>query len=258
MSIIYRADKGSPLTADEVDENFRGLDDRVTEVEENPPEAVSIDTIEVTGNQMVITLTNSVVQGPFDLDTADWEFRGPWLPAHNYLKNDVFSEDGSLYLVLVAHTSESEFDAGFSPSSGVDAYQLLLAPPEITQVMTLQITEDDLLNDVTQYLVAPTDGVVVGIDGVVQLDLTTHGILSVEISGTPVVGAEIAFDSGFLDAGSVRTADSSTVSATRNMSAGDVITVVPSEFSGLSGISGVTDLSGSTGAINVNVRWAQS
>lgn len=70
MTLTFRDVKGSNLTAAEVDENFRDVDGRITTMEENPPEAVSIDVIEVSGSTMTIVLTDASEQGPFELPVA--------------------------------------------------------------------------------------------------------------------------------------------------------------------------------------------
>ena len=135
MTIIYRtagawgAGKGADLTAAEVDGNFYDHEGRIAELEENPPQAVSIVSIDVTGNQMTVQLSDSTELGPFTIPTSQWQWKGEWAPLTVYFANDVFSHDGSIYLVLIGHTSE----ASFSPDAeGVDGffYNLLLAQPE--------------------------------------------------------------------------------------------------------------------------------
>ncbi|MDG4903223.1 hypothetical protein P9279_22185 [Mesorhizobium sp. WSM4962] len=72
MAPTYRRVKGSNLTPDEVDDNFEGLDERLTEVENNPPAAVGISNITVVGTQMTIYLADATVLGPYTLPQANF------------------------------------------------------------------------------------------------------------------------------------------------------------------------------------------
>lgn len=72
MAIVLRSVKGSNLTAAEVDGNFTDLDDRVTEIEDNPPTAVGISNITVAGTQMTIYLADSTVLGPYTLPQGNF------------------------------------------------------------------------------------------------------------------------------------------------------------------------------------------
>lgn len=136
MTIVYRttgpwgAGEGANLSAAQVDGNFYDLDTRLTSVEENPPEAVSIDTIEVAGNLLTIRLTNLAVHGPFVLPAARFRWTGPWQAATQYQENDTFNHDLSVYVVLQDHTSAATFDPGRFDSVGF-FYQELIAVPEV-------------------------------------------------------------------------------------------------------------------------------
>ena len=70
MTIILRSVKGSNLTAAEVDGNFTDLDDRVTELEDNPPEPVGIANVVVTGATFIVVLTDATELGPFVIPVA--------------------------------------------------------------------------------------------------------------------------------------------------------------------------------------------
>ncbi|RWQ35538.1 MAG: hypothetical protein EOS20_18710, partial [Mesorhizobium sp.] len=72
MTITYRSVKGSNLTATEVDDNFHDVDDRITELEDNPPEPVNISNITVVGTQMTIYLEDATEFGPFTLPQANF------------------------------------------------------------------------------------------------------------------------------------------------------------------------------------------
>jgi hypothetical protein len=258
VTLIYRSSVGRPLHASEYDGNIHDLDDRVSAIETALPGLTvkSISTIASVGNQLVITYTDSTTD-TFTLPVAHWDFRGPWLPDHPYLANDLFTESGSTYLVNVDHTSPHVFDAGYSPTSGVDAYSLLYSPAALTQILLVRITEEELKDGAPVYVVAPTNGVILGIDAVVQRSLTSHvGHLGVDVSGSPVSDAHVTFSSGSHTAGSIERAD---VSFPWAFSSGDLITIVPSGWTNISGFD--SDLSGlawATGVIDVSVRYQQT
>jgi hypothetical protein len=118
--------KGSNLTPYEVDLNFWSLDQRAAALEESDGRGVGIEAFHEHGNQLFVTLTNSVVLGPFDLPIQNWTAKGAWTPDTFYNQFDVVSFNGQLYLVMLGHTSPPVFDAGFNLGSGQDCYQLVL------------------------------------------------------------------------------------------------------------------------------------
>lgn len=136
MAIIYRtsgpwgAGKGANLVAGEVDTNFYDLDQRVVTVEDTMPDAaVGIAFFSISGSQFSVHLTDGSVQGPFELPVRAWNFRGEWLPSTVYNVDDVVTANGSVYMVLVNHTSASVFDPGANDGSGHNYYGLLLTNP---------------------------------------------------------------------------------------------------------------------------------
>lgn len=132
MTITYRLVKGSPLTITELDDNFHDLDDRVTSIEDSPPEARGISEITQSGDSLFVEMTDSTQEGPFTLPAVDLNFRGEWTAATNYLVNDIITANGNVYLVLTAHTSEATFDPNANDGSGGDFYGLLLEMPELS------------------------------------------------------------------------------------------------------------------------------
>jgi carbohydrate binding protein with CBM5/12 domain len=136
MAIVYRtsgpwgAGKGANLVAGEVDVNFYDLDQRMVTVEDTLPEAaVGIAFFSISGSTFSVHMTDGTVQGPFELPVRAWNFRGEWLPSTVYNVDDVITANGSVYLVLVNHTSGSSFDAGANDGSGHNYYGLLLTNP---------------------------------------------------------------------------------------------------------------------------------
>ncbi len=114
---IYRtvgawgAGKGANLTPAEVDENFYGHEQRIGELEDNPPEGVGIASIEVTGTTMTFTMTDATTRGPFPLPYAVFRFTDELVHGVTYQPLDMFVvqqgnpvTDG-LYMVLSSYTS---------------------------------------------------------------------------------------------------------------------------------------------------------
>jgi hypothetical protein len=136
MAITYRtagawgSGKGANLVAGEVDTNFYGLDQRLITVETNMPDAaISIAYFTISGNTFSVHMTDGSTQGPFELPQLAWNFRGDWAPSTVYNVNDVFTANGSVYMVLINHTSAMVFDAGATDGSANPLYGLLLTYP---------------------------------------------------------------------------------------------------------------------------------
>lgn len=140
MTIVYRAVKGSNLTANEFDGNFHDVDDRITTLEGLTGK--TIDSIDATGNVMTITYSDTTTD-TITIPTATWNFRGEF-QATSYAINDVFSYRGSLYVVLIAHTGSSPFDPALQ-SGGNDVYQLLLTV-QPAPVVEISPDSDGLFN----------------------------------------------------------------------------------------------------------------
>jgi hypothetical protein len=81
------------------------------------------------GNLFYVHLTNHAVLGPFVIPTSTWNARGAWTATTIYGAYDLVTNGGSLYLVLIAHTSAATFSAGATDGSGHNLYSLLLAQP---------------------------------------------------------------------------------------------------------------------------------
>lgn len=137
MAIIYRtsgpwgAGKGANLVPGEVDGNFYDVAQRLHTVEDNMPEAANgIAFFAVSGSSFYVHMTNGTIQGPYQLPTLAWNFRGPWLPNTSYHVNDVVTANGGTYMILVNHISGSIFDPNVGDGAGHDYYGLLLINPD--------------------------------------------------------------------------------------------------------------------------------
>lgn len=121
--------KGSDLTATEIDINFWALFSQIAATLDHQNAASVISSITASGNNLFITLGDGTVFGPFTLPTANWNFRQDgWLPSTPYKPFDVFSYQGSLYLVLFQHVSAATFSPNANDGQGHSFYKLLLGP----------------------------------------------------------------------------------------------------------------------------------
>lgn len=135
MAIVYRTSGpwgpgiAEDLSAEQVDGNFHGLDLRVTELEDNPPEAISIANVTSTGSTFIVHLSDGSSIGPLLLPVAAFNARGSWLPATLYGRNDVVTHDNAAYVVRLQHTSGGIFVPDLV-SGGEAVYQLLVSRPQ--------------------------------------------------------------------------------------------------------------------------------
>lgn len=111
IDLTLRSVKGSPLTPTEVDDNFTSIKDFCEWMESNGGfTGRGIDSIDVDGDEMTITLTDATEMGPFTLPKAFFNPLGNWATATAYAVQDVVvSTDaatlGNGYACIVAHTS---------------------------------------------------------------------------------------------------------------------------------------------------------
>lgn len=130
MALVYRTAGawgpgiGQNLSAAQVDGNFRHLDQRMTSLEGNPLQAVSISNITATSATMTVHLTDGTAIGPLVLPVAAFYVHGDWQPNTRYAVNDVLRYGNASYAVRVEHTSAATFDAG-RVISGENVYQLM-------------------------------------------------------------------------------------------------------------------------------------
>jgi len=133
MTVIYRTPgawgggQGSDLAAAQIDENFFTL---VGLINAKAVSGAGIATMSVvSNNQLQTRLTDGTFLPAVTLPTATFTFRGAWAPDTVYSANDIITEGGSTYLVLIGHTSDGTFDPGANNGSGSDFYGLLLSNP---------------------------------------------------------------------------------------------------------------------------------
>jgi hypothetical protein len=110
--ITYRTEKGAPLTADEIDGNFRELVARIKVLEAHLESGEGLGQILVQGDQMTLIGTFGKEFGTFTLPKAVLTPRGPWLPQTPYQKLDLVTYENGLYCCAKDHPSTTwEHDA---------------------------------------------------------------------------------------------------------------------------------------------------
>lgn len=126
--ITYRTQKGAPLTAEEVDGNFKELETRLKVLEDHKEITESIGKITVQGDQMTINGTFGTNFGTFPLPKAAFKSRGSWVAQTVYHKLDIVTYEGGLFLCLNDHSSKTwGQEGGF--------WQEIL--PKLTSVLSL-------------------------------------------------------------------------------------------------------------------------
>ena len=113
MTILYRHQKGAPLTAEEVDGNFYELVSRLEALEQKATQNESIVKIEQKGDQLEFMSSFGNILGQFKLPTLQYTLRGKWTTGTSYASQDVVTRDAQTWVCTTAHTSTTEFDANF-------------------------------------------------------------------------------------------------------------------------------------------------
>lgn len=137
MPITYRAEKGSPLSVEEIDGNFKELDTRLKNLEENPEIGEGIGKIQVEGDQMHLMGTFSTDFGTFTLPSPTLKLKGKWVTQTFYQKLDLVTYESGLYSCLHPHTS-------IAWEQDVNSWQEILSLPK-TSPPSLSIYEKSTL-----------------------------------------------------------------------------------------------------------------
>ena len=133
MSLTFRTSgawgpgTGANLAPADVDNNFWQL---VQMVAAKATQGVGLVAFNIVGNELWATLSDHTILGPYILPVVQIQFvPGGWQPNTQYYVNQIFSINGSTYIVLVNHVSAASFDPGANDGHGNDYYGLLLSNP---------------------------------------------------------------------------------------------------------------------------------
>ncbi|BDB95920.1 hypothetical protein [Candidatus Hydrogenosomobacter endosymbioticus] len=109
MTIVYRSEKKAPLTADEVDGNFRDLDERLSKLEKSVQVGIpeSIASVKVDQGKLHIFGTKGTKLSEVDVPVLSWRPRGMWQQKESYNSMDVVYYQDSLHLCLAYHVSDN-------------------------------------------------------------------------------------------------------------------------------------------------------
>ena len=110
MSIIYRQQKGEPLTIAEMDGNFADLHERLTILETTPPLAEGVGSISQERDQVTFHGTLGTVLGQIKLPKVFPNPCGRWQPETAYYVMDWVQVSRGLYSCRSPHTSQ-DFEA---------------------------------------------------------------------------------------------------------------------------------------------------
>jgi hypothetical protein len=127
MTLTFRRDLSRNLTAAEGDGNIDDLNGRVITLEGTLASG-GISSITISGTVITFHFSDSSTQS-VDIGTANAyslsdHVKGVWQPSISYAKDDIFTYQGSLYVVAIAHTSPSVFDENYT-SGGLPVYKVI-------------------------------------------------------------------------------------------------------------------------------------
>ncbi|WP_409188460.1 hypothetical protein [Bradyrhizobium sp. RDM4] len=128
MTLTFRRDLGGPLSAAQFDGNTDDLNGRVTALEDNPPEAISVTGASLAGTQLTFIRSDLSTLPPITLPLRRYN-PVVYTAGNSAAVDDVFPLNGSLWLVITAHTMAAEFDAGANDGAGHNFYFELLPNP---------------------------------------------------------------------------------------------------------------------------------
>lgn len=104
--ITYRIDKGSPLSIEELDENFRTLEAKIENIEECL-EPIKLCTEQI-GNTVIIKNHGEEI-GNFNIPKSTISFKGKWQEKNYYEADDLVVHLECLYTCKLSHLSEKIF-----------------------------------------------------------------------------------------------------------------------------------------------------
>jgi hypothetical protein len=116
MPIIYRRDKGGPLTIEEVDGNFADLDRRLRLLETEGIQAEGIGRIRQEGEIIIITGTRGTAFGRLTLPKVIPNPKGAWKTDTAYAVLDWVQRERNLYACVLPHRSalfDEDLRAGY-------------------------------------------------------------------------------------------------------------------------------------------------
>lgn len=105
MGIVYRYQKGEPLTIEEMDGNFKSIEERIEKLEITPFLGEGISKINQEGDRLSFLGTFGTALGCVTLPKAFPVPRGKWQPETAYRLLDWAQMERCVYSCVKPHTS---------------------------------------------------------------------------------------------------------------------------------------------------------
>lgn len=109
MTLTYRLIKGSPLTATEVDDNIRTLDERIRDLEDSQETQFPLGSIHREGPDITFQNTAGDIMGRISLPLPKMTPTGNWAPKTPYDFWDLCHYDGKIHICHTPHISLDMF-----------------------------------------------------------------------------------------------------------------------------------------------------
>jgi hypothetical protein len=114
MPLIYRHEKNSPLTIEELDGNFHALDQRLQEIEEKVERMTFLQEIKIHQNVLHFINTEGKILAEVPFPSLQLNPRGVWEKLTSYKKLDIVALPGQSFICLEDHHSGHHFDTDLS------------------------------------------------------------------------------------------------------------------------------------------------
>ncbi|USO01468.1 MAG: hypothetical protein H6849_00150 [Alphaproteobacteria bacterium] len=106
MPIIYRNEKGSPLSIEEIDGNFRYLNAQLVDQQEAISQIKRVTQVVREGSDLVFKDDADTVLYRVEIPLPRFSSRGSWCPSTVFVYGDIVHQNGDNYICLVTHTAE--------------------------------------------------------------------------------------------------------------------------------------------------------
>lgn len=153
MPITYRHEKGSPLTSEEIDSNFKELEERLNALTDHQERGEGLGKIHVEGDQVHFMGTFGTDFGTFTLPKASLNPCGPWGPQTPYKQLDLVTSENALHCCIQSHVSttwaqdrlywKQAFNLPPPPSMSLPLYEKASLPAVETMGKLALLLEDE-------------------------------------------------------------------------------------------------------------------
>lgn len=106
MALTYRAAKGTPLTIEELDQNFLELDKRLSALEKGSKPFETVTQVKQEGEAILFIGTQGHPLGKVHLPRLPFQPKGIWTAKTPYQQGDVVSYQKSMLFCQKSHQKE--------------------------------------------------------------------------------------------------------------------------------------------------------